>query len=153
MDFIKKNKILVIVCAVIVLFAVSLAIKPKNIGLIDDLSVTEWFAKAAEDKLTVLTLGQTTCSHCIAFKPTAQKIVSQYDIDWYWIDVDEGAKVQLSNSDIQILQEQFPDFEGTPYTAIVRGGQILDKINGEADYDSVIEILENANGGELQTRN
>lgn len=152
MDFIKKYKVVLIVLVVIALFIVSLVLTPKTASLIDDKSVTEWFAKAQQDEITILTLAQTTCGHCISFKPTAEKFVNKYDIDWYWIDVDSGAKVQLSNEDIDILQNQFPDFTGTPYTVIVKGGAILDKINGEASYDRVLETVTKANGGELKER-
>ena len=124
----------------------------SKVKLIDDKHVTDWFEAASSDKLTVITLGQTTCSHCIAFKPTAEKFVNRYAVDWYWIDVDQGASIQLTEQDIEILNEQFSDFTGTPYTAIYKNGSIIDKINGEAEYADVVEKIKNANGGELTER-
>ena len=152
MDFIKKNKFIFIVIGIVLLFIISILITPNKVGLIEDKHVTEWLEAASKDTITVITLGQTTCSHCIAFKPTAEKFVNKYDVDWYWVDVDGGASIQLTEQDIQILNEQFTDFTGTPYTAIYKSGTMIDKINGEAEYADVVEKIKNANGGELKER-
>ena len=152
MKFIKENKALIVVICIVLLFILSIIITPNRVSLIEDKHVTEWLEAASKDKITVLTLGQTTCSHCIAFKPTAEKFVNKYDVDWYWINVDQGAALELTEEDAQILNEQFPDFSGTPYTVIYKSGKQVDKINGRAEYADVVEIIKDANGGELKER-
>lgn len=154
MEFIKKYKFIFIFVGIIALFALSIALTPKDEKFVNDqVTVTEWFAKAKQDKLTVLTLGQTTCGHCINFRPVAEKFAKTYDIEWYWIDVDSGAAIQLTDDEKALIQAQFEDFAGTPYTAIMKNGKLMDVINGEAEYDEVVKTIKKVYGSELPERN
>lgn len=149
MEFLKKNKIILIVAALIVLFVVSIALTPKDESYLkDDVTVTEWLKGASEDKYTVVTLAQTTCSHCISFKPTAKKFAEKYDIDYYWIEVD----LITAEEDYNTIMELFEDFSGTPYTAVLKNGEVAGKVTGGAvEYSSLVSQIEKI-GVELTTR-
>lgn len=140
MEFIKKNKVIFIVAALIILFVVSIVLTPKATEYLkDNVSVAEWKAASEKDEYTIVTLAQTTCSHCVAFKPYVQKFVEKYDVNWYWIEVN-----LLEEKDYNIIGETFEDFTGTPYTAIMKKGKILNTINGEVEYKKIAGYLEDA---------
>jgi thiol-disulfide isomerase/thioredoxin len=134
MKFIKEYKALVIILALIVLFIASLLLTPKSVSyLIQDATVTEWLADAKGDDYTIVTLAQTTCSHCLNFLPTAKKFSEKYDINFYWFDVDT-----LSQEDYTTLTEQFTNFEGTPYTVVLKSGKIKGEISGEVELSALV---------------
>ena len=59
MEFLKKNKVILIVAALIVLFVVSIALTPKEVSFLkDEATVSEWLKDAKEDKYTIVTLAQ-----------------------------------------------------------------------------------------------
>ena len=120
--------------------------------LIEDKSISEWYEVAKGDKVVILTLGQTTCGHFKNFKPVVEKIVNKYDIDWYWVDVDQASSIPLTQEDVDILNDLFPDFEGTPYTAFVKSGEVIDKMNGAAQYNDTLSVVRGAFGGALSKR-
>lgn len=140
MKFIKENKALVIIVALIILFIASLMLTPKSVNyIIDDATVSEWLAAAKGEDYTILTLAQTTCSHCQNFLPVAKKFAEKYDIDFYWFDVD-----QLGQDDYETLTEQFENFQGTPYTVVLKDGKIKGEISGEVDLSTLVEDVETA---------
>lgn len=147
MEFIKKNKVVFIVATLIILFVVSIALTPTPTEyVIEDASLSEWIAATNEDKYTIVTLAQTTCGACTAFKPSVQKFAETYDVEWYWFEVN-----LMEQSEFDKLGEMFPDFQGTPYTAVMKNGKVTGKINGAADYSSIAPAIKQA-GIELVER-
>lgn len=149
MEFLKKNKVILIVAALIVLFVVSIALTPKEVSFLkDEATVSEWLKDAKEDKYTIVTLAQTTCGHCTNFKPTAKKLAEKYDVDYYWIEVD----LIQDEADYNAISELFEDFTGTPYTAVLKKGKVAGKVTGGAvDFSNLVSQLEKI-GVELNER-
>lgn len=139
MEFIKKNKVIIIIAALIIIFAVSIALTPKEeTYLIENATADEFVSAIKEDKPVIVTLAQTTCGHCTNFKPTAKEFAKKYDIDFYWIEVD-----LLGEEDYYKVTGYFDDFSGTPYTAVLQKGKIVGKVQGGAvSYSSLLEQIE-----------
>lgn len=104
--------------------------------------IQSWLTDTASDEYVVTVIAQTTCSHCINFKPVMTKAYNKYDFKLYWFEADE-----LTNNDYNTLKNTYEldGYEGTPYTFITKNGEFVDNISGERSYDALIEFLENNN--------
>ena len=88
--FIEKNKVLILIVSLIALFvALSVLIKDKNDMEEADKLVTEWYTTTKEGGTVVTVLAQTTCSHCINFKPVMEKAQKEYGFKLYWFELDK----------------------------------------------------------------
>lgn len=102
--------------------------------------IQSWLTDTASDEYVVTVIAQTTCRHCINFKPVMTKAYNKYDFKLYWFEADE-----LTNNDYNTLKNTYEldGYEGTPYTFITKNGEFVDKISGDRSYDDLIEFLEN----------
>lgn len=89
----------------------------------------------------VLYVGRTTCSHCKDFKPILEKVVNEYDLDVYYIDLDN-----VSNAKYNAVLKKI-DGEGTPTTVYIEKGKTLSspRIEGARDYDTIVEFFKDLN--------
>lgn len=104
--------------------------------------IESWLTDTASDEYVVTVIAQTTCSHCINFKPVMTKANNKNDFKLYWFEAN-----QLTSSDYSTLKDTYEldSYQGTPYTFVTKGGEVLDYISGETDYDSLIEFLQKNN--------
>ena len=140
--FLSKYGVVVGVVLALGLFIVlSVLIKEEPIKEMSS-NMEEWLADTASDEYVVTVIAQTTCSHCINFKPVMQKANNEYEFKLYWLEADE-----LTNNDYNALTGTYDleDYSGTPYTFITKNGEVLDHLSGERDYDTLIEFLEENN--------
>ncbi len=140
--FLSKYGVVVGVVLALGLFIVlSVLIKEEPIKEMSS-NMEEWLADTASDEYVVTVIAQTTCSHCINFKPVMQKANNEYEFKLYWLEADE-----LTNNDYNTLTGTYDldEYSGTPYTFITKNGEVLDHLSGERDYDTLIEFLEENN--------
>lgn len=140
--FLSKYGVVVGVVLALGLFIVlSVLIKEEPIKEMSS-NMEEWLADTANDEYVVTVIAQTTCSHCINFKPVMQKANNEYEFKLYWLEADE-----LTNNDYNTLTGTYDldEYSGTPYTFITKNGEVLDHLSGERDYDTLIEFLEENN--------
>lgn len=140
--FLSKYGVVVGVVLALGLFIVlSVLIKEEPIKEMSS-NMEEWLADTASDEYVVTVIAQTTCSHCINFKPVMQKANNEYEFKLYWLEADE-----LTNNDYNTLTGTYDldEYSGTPYTFITKNGEVLDHLSGERDYDTLIEFLEDNN--------
>ena len=140
--FLSKYGVVVgIVLALGLFIVLSVIIKEEPIKEMSS-NMEEWLTDTASDEYVVTVIAQTTCSHCINFKPVMQKANNEYEFKLYWLEADE-----LTNNDYNALTGTYDleDYSGTPYTFITKNGEVLDHLSGERDYDTLIEFLENNN--------
>ncbi len=140
--FLSKYGVVVgIVLALGLFIVLSVIIKEEPIKEMSS-NMEEWLTDTASDEYVVTVIAQTTCSHCINFKPVMQKANNEYEFKLYWLEADE-----LTNNDYNALTGTYDleDYSGTPYTFITKNGEVLDHLSGERDYDTLVEFLENNN--------
>ena len=101
--------------------------------------IQSWLTDTASDNYVVTVIAQTTCSHCINFKPIMTKANNKYDFKLYWFEADE-----LSTSDYNTIKDTYEldEYQGTPYTFITKNGEVLGYLSGEREYDALIEFLQ-----------
>lgn len=99
----------------------------------------------------VIVVGQTTCSHCIAFKPAINTVAKDYDITINYLNLTDLSEDE-SNSFFESLKKieyNDPDFVengsfGTPLTLIVKDGKVKDYISGERTISQLVKQLKKA---------
>ena len=92
-----------------------------------------------KDEINVVYLGRATCGYCVQFLPTLQEAQEDYGYKTLYIDIDK-----ISNDDLTaILKTMDLDLDtfGTPTTAIVKNGKVLDTQIGYSDYDTFAAML------------
>ena len=84
----------------------------------------------------ILLISQTSCSHCISFKPILNKALKQEEIIGYELDVQK-----VSSSEKKEIFNKL-DVSGTPTTQIyIDGKKQFDRILGVETEDNVIEFI------------
>ena len=82
--FLEKNKVYIIIGVLAVLFIVlSLLVKDSDIKNKNDEKVTEWYSTTKEGGVVVTVLAQTTCGHCLNFKPIMNSVQKEYGFKLY----------------------------------------------------------------------
>lgn len=89
----------------------------------------------------VIVIGQTTCSHCISFKPAMNKVAKDYDITMNYLDI-----LKLSNAEYTKFSNSLKDLGyteelGTPLTLIIRDGKLIKSISGERTISQLVKEL------------
>lgn len=138
--FIEKNKVLILVVSLIALFvALSVLIKDKNDMEEADKLVTEWYTTTKEGGTVVTVLAQTTCSHCINFKPVMEKAQKEYGFKLYWFELDK-LSVKSRNT-LEYTYDLYDSF-GTPYIFVTKNGEFInDYKQGEMPEADLITFL------------
>ena len=83
----------------------------------------------------ILLVSQTTCTHCMDFKPKLKKVANNYKIDVYYIETD-----LLSDEEETELKKHF-SFRGTPQTIFVINGEektAATRIDGDVSEEKII---------------
>lgn len=92
----------------------------------------------------VIVIGQTTCSHCISFKPAMNTIGKDYGITMNYLDIlklsnDEYTKFSNSLKDMGYTKEL-----GTPLTLIVKDKKIIKSLSGERTISQLVREFKKA---------
>lgn len=139
-NFILKYKVVIAVVVLIVLFVLlSMLIEDNSKNVEMKSSLQDWLVDTKKDEYVVTVLAQTTCSHCIAFKPVMQKVLNENDFNVYWFEVNT---FQTEDYQTLIGAYDLTDYEGTPYTFITKNGELVAYYSrGAMQEDALLEFL------------
>lgn len=97
------------------------------------------------EETSIIVIGQSTCSHCIAIKPALNSVAEDYNLTINYLNLtelneDETNKFYESLEDIEYND---PDFVkdgsfGTPLTMVVEDGKIVDYISGSRTISQLV---------------
>jgi len=139
----KKNNIIIII-SVILLIAVIIFLlinkqnhKEYKVEEIDYKTLTE---KIENKETFVLVFSQTTCSHCVSYKPILKQVAKKYKLDnIYYLDYDiEDEKKQ------EKIKTEFNFDGGTPTTIFFKNGKevsVLKRLVGEVPESKLVNNL------------
>ena len=131
----KKNAIILgIVCLVILIGAFTLD-RLLSKSYLKEIKYSEVIEKVDNKESFILLLSQTTCTHCMDFKPKLKNVANKYKITVYYLETD-----LLSEEEENILKEHF-SFRGTPQTLFVVDGEektAATRIDGDVSEDKII---------------
>lgn len=92
----------------------------------------------SEGKTFAFVIGSKTCSACQQYQKTMEKVIKEYQIPVYFIDVSE-----LSQEDHAKLYSNYV-YQYTPTTVFIKEGKeqtTYDRIVGAASYGDVVKAL------------
>ena len=134
----KKRLIILSICLFIIViggFILSSAFDKKYLK---EIKYDEVVKKIENKDSFVLLLSQTTCSHCMDFKPKLRKVAKKYKLVVYYLETD-----LLDKETYDDLKKYF-SFSGTPTTVFVIDGEektAATRINGDATIEKIINKL------------
>lgn len=131
------KKLSKIFLAVILLFSLT-ACSNKSYK---EISLIEFKEKMANKDSFVLFIGRVNCSHCVDYKKTINKIISKYNIDIYYIDVDPE---KMSEAEINEFNSLTNYGGSTPTTIFINNGiedNVYNRIVGALPYNTIVNKL------------
>ncbi len=133
----KRVLILVIIC-VIVLAGALIADIVLGKSYLNEIKFDKVVEKIENKDSFVLLLSQTTCSHCMDFKPKLARVAKEKKINIYYLETD-----LLSEEETTKLKSYF-SFSGTPTTVFITNGEektAATRINGDVTEEKIINKL------------
>lgn len=117
----------------------------ENITFVD----YEEYTKLIKSKnANIIVVGQSSCSHCMSYKPAINSVAGDYDITINYLNLtemsqDESTKFFDSLNDIEYND---PDFLkdgsfGTPLTLIVKDGKVINYLSGQRTISQLVREL------------
>ena len=135
----KKVMILVSICLVVLVGAV-IADRIMGKSYFNEISFNDIMEKIENKEDVVLLISQTTCSHCISYKPKLKDVANKYKLNIYYIDVD-----LLGEDEAKELKSKV-NYSSTPVTVFLKNGEektAANRINGDASKDKIVKKLKN----------
>lgn len=139
----KKN--LTIICAIVLVVILGILLfvndKSSKYGLFE-LKYDDVMEKFNNKEDFVLVISQTTCAHCISYKPVLRSVSKKYRIKTYYIDVD-----LLNDKETEELKK-YVSYSDTPSTLFIKDGTESTRANrivGEATEEKIVSKLKQNN--------
>lgn len=133
----KKVIILVSICLIILIGGLIVdSILSKS--YLVELGYDEVIEKLENDESFVILFSQTTCNHCISYKPKLEAVAKEYKLEIYYIDIDLLSKEKRND-----LGDKF-NFDSTPITEFIKNGEetsVATRIEGDTSKEKIISKL------------
>lgn len=103
-----------------------------------ELSFDDLQSKLNNKDSFVLVIGSSTCSACAKYKQTMQEVISDKNIEIFYLDLKS-----LSDEDYSKIYSKYV-ITSTPTTIFIKDGletSTYDRISGAASYSEIIENL------------
>lgn len=149
----KKSDIALILGVIVVIIISIFAFKDTKeevkepIVLSDDfaevkqISYDDYDAMLSEEKTFILVISREGCGYCDMYLPIIKEVAEEEQLPIYSVDLatfteEESAAFSESNSFLK------KGDWGTPTTLILKGSEVIDKLSGYTEKESVIEFFE-----------
>ncbi len=139
----KKNLIIICTIMLVIILGILLFVNGNSskYGLFE-LKYDDVMKKFNNKDDFVLVISQTTCAHCISYKPVLRSVSKKYKIKTYYIDVD-----LLNDKETEELKK-YVSYSDTPSTLFIKGGTESTRANrivGEATEEKIVSKLKQNN--------
>lgn len=133
----KRIYIIGLICLIllIILFIVN---HTDRKSYFQEIKYKEVIEKIENKESFVLMLSQTTCSHCLDFKPKIENVANEYKINIYYLETNLLSKKE--NADFK----KYISYSGTPTTVfIIEGSEktVANRLNGSVPENKIIDKL------------
>lgn len=135
----KKVIILVSVCLVVLVGAI-VADRIMSKNYYNEIKYDELIEKLDEKGDLIILISQTTCSHCMTYKPKLEDIANKYKVPVYYIDIDLLSKEEYNNLNSRLSFST----SGTPLTIFLKNGEettVANRIKGDASREKIVNKL------------
>jgi len=117
----------------------------KHITKID---YEQYYNLISSEGTHIIVIGQTTCPHCISFKPAINSVAKDYNITMNYLNLQKLTKEESSDFFESLKTIEYKDEEfvnngsvGTPLTLIVENGKVKSYISGERTTSQLVREL------------
>ncbi len=138
---IKRNKkkiyILGAICFILLIILLIVNAVDKK-TYFKELKYKEVIEKMDNEESFVLLLSQTTCSHCMDFKPKIENVANKYKLNIYYIETN------LLNKEETQKFKTYISYTGTPTTVFILNGKettVANRLNGSVEEQKIIDKL------------
>ena len=135
----KKKYILTFIVAIVILVIFLIyVIMIYTGGKLTELNSNDVIEKINNKEDFVLLVSQTTCSHCMVYKPKVKEIANKHDVEIFYIDIDLLDKKESNEFGKYIYTD------GTPVTIFFIDGEeetTANRINGNASSKRIEDSL------------
>ena len=128
------SAIILLVILVVLVFSNT---KASKYGLFE-LKCDEVIEKIKNKESFVLVVSQTTCTHCISYKPVLESVAKKYKIKAYYVDVN------LFSEEEDNEFKKYVSYSDTPSTLFIKDGEESTRANrivGEANEEKIVSKL------------
>lgn len=107
-------------------------------GAINIVSASDVIDTLDDNANIVVIIGQTTCAACIQYKPVLDELLTNYDFDLMYVELDKD-----NNSDLtELVDNYLIEASATPTTYVFKEGVRVDMFVGYMDYRTTKSFLE-----------
>lgn len=138
-EFLKSNKILK---------EDAIYTPEANLTMIDYSKYKELISSEGK---SIITIGQTGCSHCIKTKPVLNTIAKDYGITINYLNLtdmseDESKEFYDTLNQIEYNEESYVENGsfGTPLTLVIKNGKVIGYVNGERPTAYYVRVFKKA---------
>lgn len=134
----KKRAIILGSICLVILVGAFIADRVLSKSYFKKLKYDEVIEKIENKDDFVLLISQTTCTHCISYKPKLEEVANEYKINIYYIDVD------LLDNEEREKFSSYINYSSTPVTVFLKNGEestVANRINGDASKDKIEKKL------------
>ncbi len=131
----KKRIVVLLAICLIILAGAIVADRILGKSYFKEIKYNKVVEKIKRKESFVLLLSQTTCSHCLQYKPKLEAVANEYQVEVYYIETD------LLDSEVRDELKKYFNYTGTPTTIFVINGEeksAATRINGDASKDKII---------------
>lgn len=134
----KKRAIILGSICLVILIGAFIADRVLSKSYLKELKYNEVIEKIESKDDFVLLISQTTCTHCISYKPKLEEVANEYKINIYYIEVDS------LNDEEREKFSSYINYSSTPVTVFLKNGEestVANRINGDASKDKIEKKL------------
>ena len=134
----RRRLIIVLICFFVIIIGGFIISSIFDNSYLKEIKYNEVVEKIDNKESFVLLLSQTTCSHCMDFKPKLARVAKKYKLEVYYLETD------LLDEDTHNELEKIFSFKGTPTTVFVIDGEektAATRINGDTTEQKIINKL------------
>lgn len=112
-----------------------------DVSMFTEISFDDFMEMYKEDKHYFVYTGRSTCGYCVAFLPTLQQSVSEYDYTLYYLDIDKVSQEDLT--EIAELHSKYETTIGaTPMVYLMGKKNVVAVNEGYTEYETYAKFLE-----------
>ena len=134
----RKRLVVMIICFFVIVIGGFITSSIFDKDYLKEIKYNEVVKKIENKDSFVLLLSQTTCSHCMDYKPKLAKVAKKYKVEIFYLETD------LLDDDTHKELKTYFNFSGTPTTVFVIDGEektAANRINGDTSEQKIINKL------------
>lgn len=139
---IKLKKVIIIILSIVLLIGIGLGVYKlffNGLTTYKEISYKDVVDKIASNDKFTLFIGSAKCTHCLTYKRTLNRVISDYNIEVYYID-----NSKLSDTERAYLNSHIP-FTATPTIVVIDKGTEYKRqscrIEGAKSYEYTVGRL------------